>query len=76
MPAAADLVPPEYRAPALSAIELTVAQELAEATFPDDPCELLTTTLPAGDRFPDWRGGPAEEMREWRERLVDHIHFE
>ena len=76
MATAADLVPEKYRTPGLSAMELAVAQERAEAAFPDDLCELLTTTLPAGDRFPDWRARPAEEMREWREWLVDTIHFD
>jgi hypothetical protein len=76
MATAADLVPEEYRTPALSAMELAVAQEHAEAAFPDDLCELLTRTLPAGDGFPDWRGRPAEAMRDWRDWLVDSIHFD
>jgi hypothetical protein len=73
---AADLIPEQYRTPGLSTAELAVAQEQAEAVFPDDLCELLMTTLPAGDRFPDWRARPADAMRKWREDLVDNIHFD
>ena len=72
----AKVVPRKYRTAGLSALELAVAQEQAEAVFPDDLCELLATTLPAGDGFPDWRGQPGKAMQEWRERLVGTIHFD
>jgi hypothetical protein len=72
----ADLIPREVRSPGLSAVELVLVQEQAGAVFPDDLCELLMTTLPVGERFPDWRGRPGEVMREWCERLVDQIYFD
>src|SRR6266498_1544163 len=72
----ADLIPEEHRGTALSEAELAAAQDQAEVSFPPDLCELLTTTLPVGPEFPDWRHQPAQAMRTWRERLVDVFHFD
>jgi hypothetical protein len=72
----ADLIPATYRAPGLSDAELAFAQEQAEATFPPDLCELLTTTLPTGPGFPDWRHQPRDEMVEWRKSLVQSFYFD
>jgi hypothetical protein len=76
MSSLADLIPEEHRGTALSASELAAAQDQAEAIFPPDLCELLTTTLPTGPEFPDWRHQPGEEMRAWREWIVDGFHFD
>jgi hypothetical protein len=70
MSSLADLIPEEHRGAALSSPELAAAQDQAEAIFPPDLCDLLTTTLPTGPEFPDWRHRPREEMRAWRERIV------
>jgi hypothetical protein len=71
-----DLVPKESRGQALSESELANAQAEAGVAFPPDLCELLTTTLPSGRKFPDWRSRPRDAMDEWRTRLVDGIHFD
>jgi hypothetical protein len=72
----ADLIPREYRGPGLSAQELAVAQEASGVAFPPDLCALLTETLPTGSGFPDWRHNPQGAMQEWRDWLVDTIHFD
>jgi hypothetical protein len=76
MSSLADLIPEEHRGVALSEVELATAQDEAEAIFPPDLCELLTTTLPTGPELPDWRHRPGEEMRAWRQRIVDGFHFD
>ena len=70
-----DLIPRRYRRKGLSAAELASAQEQTETVFPDDLCELLTTTLPTGKAFPDWRHGPRWAMEEWREWVVRGFQF-
>ena len=70
-----DLIPRRYGRKGLSNTELASAQEQTETVFPDDLCELLTTTLPTGKAFPDWRHHPRWAMEEWREWVVDGFQF-
>jgi hypothetical protein len=70
-----DLVPKENRGQGLSESELATAQAQAGLPFPPDLCELLTATLPSGQKFPDWRNRPREAIAEWRAYLVDGVHF-
>ena len=71
-----ELIPDEFQGAGLTAAELAIAQEEAEAAFPLDLCELLTDTLPSGPKFPDWRGHARQAMQAWRNRLVDDFHFD
>jgi hypothetical protein len=72
----ADLIPAGNRAPGLSAGELAAAQEAAGVLFPPDLCELLSSALPVGSQFPDWRTQPRESLEGFRELIVDGIHFD
>ena len=70
-----ELIPRRYRRKGLSSSELAAAQEQTETVFPDDLCELLTTTLPTGKAFPDWRHHPRSAMDEWRDWIVRGFQF-
>src|SRR5262245_51609259 len=45
--------------------EIRETEERFGFRFPSDLRELLQTALPRGQRFPDWRSGDEEELREW-----------
>lgn len=68
--------------PGLSDTEVRRAEERYKFRFPPDLRELLQVALPRGPKFPDWRSGSVEEIREWLDLPrrgvlfdVEHNHF-
>jgi hypothetical protein len=72
----ADLIPPQYRTPGFSAVELAIAEERAGNAFPPDLSELLSASVPKGPQFPDWRADPREAIDGFRRRVIEGIQFD
>jgi hypothetical protein len=49
----------------LSDSEIAATEARFSFRFPADLREFLQTALPVGPRFPDWRSGDPEALREW-----------
>lgn len=49
----------------LTCEEVAAVESRYEFRFPPDLREFLQTALPKGPRFPDWRRGAEDEIRDW-----------
>ena len=56
--------------------EVKVIESRFGFQFPPDLRAFLECGLPVGDRFPDWRSGPEDELRSMLELPVDGILFD
>lgn len=70
---------PSYRiefAAGLTDREVEAAEERFELRFPPDLRAFLQNALPYGPRFPDWRSGDTNELREWLNLPKEGILFD
>ena len=62
--------------PGLTDAEVRATEERFGFRFPPDLREFLQTALPRGPRFPDWRSGDEEVLREWLDAPRQGILFD
>lgn len=62
--------------PGLTNAEVRETESRFGFRFPPDLREFLQTALPRGPRFPDWRSGNEEEIREWLDEPRRGILFD
>lgn len=63
-------------APGLSDADVVSIESRFGFRFPPDLCELLQAGLPKGERFPDWRSGSEEQLRDWLDTPRQGIFFD
>ncbi len=62
--------------PGLTDAEVAETEERFGFRLPPDLRDFLQTALPRGPRFPDWRSGDEEELREWLDQPRQGILFD
>ncbi len=63
-------------APGLSESELRAAESTCRFRFPPDLRSFLSSLLPTGRGFPNWRAPSSPEIRDWWEMVFDRIAFD
>jgi|SRR5262245_17456116 len=63
-------------APGLTDSEIAATEARFSVRFPSDLREFLQTSLPVGPRFPDWRSGDQESLRDWLSSPAEGVLFD